>query len=327
MKDEVKELNSDFLFEGTGVEDQTLSVFDKKSSNLDGIYRAKYEDGKDKKTYKSKFRFLPNLGKDGKVGAIAIERHQHFVDFPNEPTLGGYYDCAKNFEPKCDICTMYWKLHNSKNAAEVEKAETIKRSTKYYSYILVLEDEQHPELVGKIMIFPYGWTIKEKILAEKNGEISEPCNVFDLVKGKDFVFIIKEKAGFQNYDSSGFDKELSPIKLYDEGKKRFVVAPVDAEGKISDAKVKNKVKDFLLNRTVELNDHLPVRWDEEIAGKVQNVLAILTGSDYEVAKTTASNGGEKTGKQKPTDEDFEESGATTADDFFSFEESDEEGDK
>jgi hypothetical protein len=71
-------------------------------------------------------------------------------------------------------------MTNSKNAILQEKAKCLKYSKKYYSYVLVLEDEQQPELVGKIMIFQYGKTIKDKILAEKNGEISGvSCNVFE----------------------------------------------------------------------------------------------------------------------------------------------------
>jgi len=43
------------------------------------------------------------------------------------------------------------------------------------------------------MIMQYGKTIKDKIQAEVNGEISgTPCNVFDLSAGKDLVLIVKE---------------------------------------------------------------------------------------------------------------------------------------
>ena len=43
-------------------------------------------------------------------------------------------------------------------------------SKKYYSYVLVVEDEQQPELVGKIMILQYGKTIKDKIKRINNKE-------------------------------------------------------------------------------------------------------------------------------------------------------------
>ena len=294
--------------------DPTTSVFDKPQKNQDGIYRPSLDDAKDKKTgYRSVFRFLPNLLENGKVGPAAIEKHIHYADFKNEPGLSGYYDCNKNFEDKCDLCTMYWKLKNSKNAADQEKAKLISRQTKYYSYILILEEEQHSELVGKIMIFPYGWTIKEKINGEKNGEVSgEACNVFDLAKGKDFVLIIKEKGGFANYDASSF-KESSPLKLFDADKNRFVAVPVDENGKILD-KAKDKIKKSLLTRDVDLKEYMPVPWDEEVKGKVTDIISLLSGVEITSAERTSKNPTAK--KEKTKADDINDSEDMTAEDFF-----------
>ena len=219
-------LADDFLFGGMEANDETMSVFDKKTTNNDGIYRPNLKDATDKKIgYRATLRFLPNLiqTEDGNVkgGPSSIEKHLHYVDMKNDSSIGGYYDCRKNYEPNCELCTEYWKLKNSKNAADNEKADLIKRSTKYYSYVLVVEDAQHPELVGKILVYPFGYTLKEKINSERNGEVTgEPCNVYDLSKGKDFKLIIKEKGGFQNYEASQF-MEVSSIKLFDEKTGKF----------------------------------------------------------------------------------------------------------
>ena len=179
---------NDFLFGGVDAKDETMSVLNNKTTNQDGIYQPKLEEAKDKKVgYRATLRFLPNLMKDGKIGQSAVEKHVHYVDFKNEPGLAGYYDCNKNFTDNCPMCTMFWKLKNSKNQADVEKAQLINRTTKYYSYVLILEDEQKPELVGKVMIFPFGYSIREKIKSERQGEVSgEECNVFDLAKRKRF---------------------------------------------------------------------------------------------------------------------------------------------
>ena len=294
--------------------DPTVSVFDKPTKNQDGIYRPSLEDAKDKKTgYRSVFRFLPNLLENGKVGLSAIEKHIHYADFKNEPGLSGYYDCNKNFEDKCDLCTMYWKLKNSKNAADQEKAKLISRQTKYYSYVLILEDDQHPELVGKIMIFPYGYTIKEKINSEKNGDVSgEACNVFDLAKGKDFVLIIKEKGGYANYEASQF-KDSSPLKLYDAEKNRFVPAPVDENGKILE-KAKDKIKKILLTRDVDLKEYMPVAWDEEAKGKVADIISLLSGIEITSAERTSKVG--KTTSTKAKAEDIDDGEDMTSEDFF-----------
>ena len=109
------------------------------------------------------------------------------------------------------------------------------------------------------MVYPYGFTIKEKIKSEKDGEVTgTECNVFDIVKGKDFRLIIKEKAGYQNYDASGF-LEISPLKIYSEKDNKFMPVPVDAEGKISNVKVQAKIKEFLSNNSI-----LPVSTCESV---------------------------------------------------------------
>ena len=296
----------------------SLSVFDKPTTNLDGIYRPRLEDAKDKKTgFRSVIRLLPNLLENGKMGPLAIEKHIHYGDFKSHGNLAGYYDCGKNFEDnKCDLCTTYWKLKNSKNQADVEKSGLISRQTKYYSYVLVIEDDQKPELVGKILVFPYGYTIKEKINGERNGEITgTPCNPFDLVNGKDFVVIIKEKAGYANYDASSF-KDSSPLKLYDEKKARFVEIPVN-EGKVED-KAKKKIKDFLLNRdeSVNLAKYEAVSWDEETKGKVQDIISILNGQEIATAERKAQSASND--MVESVDDDFEEGDNVemSEDDFF-----------
>src|SRR5690606_16452654 len=121
---------------------------------------------------RSVIRFLPNFTKEGKVGQSAIEKITHYVDIKNVKELSGWFDSAKNFNEKCPLTDLYYSMLNSKNAILIEKAKCLKYSKKYYSYVLILEDDQQPELVGKIMIFQYGKTIRDKILAEKTGEIS-----------------------------------------------------------------------------------------------------------------------------------------------------------
>lgn len=305
------------------VDDETQKVFDTQSGNNDGIFRPSLKDAKDKKSgYRAVIRFLPNFLESGKLGESAIEKHLHYVDFKNEPKLSGFYDCAKNYTDKCDLCTMYWKLKNSKNQLDVEKAELIKKSTKYYSYILVIEDDQHPDWVGKIMIYPYGFTIKEKINSERKGEVTgEPCNVFDLINGKDFTLLIKQKGENPDYGMSQFGPK-TPIKLYNEKNNTFVDIPVK-NGQIEKAEVKDKIRKVLLSRTVNLADHAPLEWDDETKGKVDDILSILSGTDMAKAERSSKNPSSTT--KKPTqrvveeiedDNNNEDEDLTNSEDFF-----------
>jgi len=270
----------------------------KSSNNNDGIYRVDLKLTKDeKKGWRSVVRFLPNLTQEGKIGQSAIEKISHYVDIKSARELSGWFDSAKNFNEKCPLTDLYYQMQNSKNAVLMEKSKQLKYSKKYYSYVLVLEDEQQPELVGKIMVFQYGKTIKDKIMAEKNGEISGvPCNVFDLSAGKDFVLVVKKiQTGdetYPDYKMSMFKGETTSLPIYKNG--IFKNAPLE-DGKIA-PNAQAVVKNFLLERSVDLEDFSPKRLTEEQQVKITEISNFLTG------KASSSFSGSK--ESKPSSEDF-----------------------
>jgi hypothetical protein len=298
----------------------------KTTTGNDGIYRVDLSKVKDKKKgWRSVVRFLPNLTKEGKVGQSAIDKITHYVDIKNPKELSGWFDSPKNFNEKCALTDLYYTMQNSKNAILIEKSKQLKYSKKYYSYVLVVEDEQQPELVGKIMIFQYGKTIKDKIQTERNGEISGvPCNVFDLAAGKDFVLVVKEiQTGdetYPDYKMSMFKPETTSLPIYFKDKSTFKNAPLNAEGKI-DAGVQSKIKDFLLEREHDLEEYAPKKLSDEQQSKISEIVNFLTG------KSSGSFNSAKA-ESKPTtkDFDFEDNFSSTAastatsttdeDDFF-----------
>lgn len=310
----------DELFDGS-LDSKMDFLNEQTKVNNDGIYRVDLSKAKDKKKgWRSVVRFLPNLTTDGKVGQSAIEKITHYVDIKNPRELSGWFDSPKNFGEKCPLTDLYYTMKNSKNAILVEKANQLKYSKKYYSYVLVLVDEQQPELVGKIMILQYGKTIKDKISAEKNGEISgTPCNVFDLSAGKDFVMVVKEiQTGditYPDYKMSMFRPETSSLPIYFKEKGEFKNAPVNEDGKI-DSKYQGKIRDFLTERDFNLEDFEPKALNDEQQEKITEITNFLTG------KTSSSYS--KGQDSKPSSDDFEDnfdskSSDTTEeaeDDFF-----------
>jgi hypothetical protein len=308
------------------VDDSSMSFLDKKTTNRDGIYRPVPKDAKDKvKGYTATIRFLPNVLDDMTIGPSAIERYIHYVKLPDHDELNGYYDSQKQFGEKCPLNLFYWKLFNSKNQAEVERAELIKGSPKYYSYILVIEDKQHPELEGKILIFPYGIKIKEKINLERQGENTTgvKCNVFDPANGKDFRLIVKEIGNFPNYDSSSF-REVSPLKYFNAETKKFQAIPVEfneEKGKnvISNPKVQTALFKFLTTRDehVNFNEYLPKKWTDEDRDKVERIIEILSGREISAAKSRISANGKTTSRtsEQIDTSDLDDSG-TDLDSFF-----------
>jgi len=321
------ELNDD-LFNG-GLDSKMSFLNDSKSNTSnDGLYRVDLSKCKDKKRgWRSVVRFLPNLTQEGKVGESAVEKISHYVDIKNNKELSGFFDSPKSFDKKekCPLSELYYTLSQSKNAILVEKSKCLKYSKKYYSYVLVLEDEQQPELVGKVMIYQYGKTIKDKILAERNGEITgESVNVFSLETGKDFVIIAKEiQTGdetYPDYKMSMFKPEKSSLPIYSKEKGVFKNVPLTADGKIDPA-VQPKVRSFLLDREFELETFGPKRHDEAAEAKINEVIAFLTG------KTSTSFANAKSNKPAAEDFEFEDDfkettstpakAAQTEDDFFS----------
>jgi hypothetical protein len=277
MKNVQNENNvDDELFEvrNSEVAAKHLSNTEKKD---DGLLRPKLEDGKDGKR-ELIIRFLPNISKEGKLGPSAIEKHIHYANFKENPELQGYFDCLKNANigKDCPLCKTYWALHNSKNPVDQDKAKLINRSTKYYTYVLVVEDTQVPDNTGKIFIFPYGFKIWQKIKAMKEKK-KNPCTVEDLYYGADFNLIIEEVGGFYNYDQSMFDSP-SPIVINGEE------IQLGKDGKIVPAD-KQRIVEFLKSRTHELEDFMPKMWTDEQYEKADKIIAHLTGVYSETSST------------------------------------------
>jgi len=305
------ENDEDFLF-GFNPETQNeeLDFLNKETRNQDGIYRPRLEDAADPKGvgYKATIRFIRNVLKDGSgTGPAAIRKYVHYADMKDYPDLAGYYDCEKNITPQkqCPLCQTFWKLYKSNNQADVENSKLIKRTTKYYSYVMIIEDEQHPELVGKILVYSYGEKIKGKINAELNGDVGEKCNVFDLVTGKDFRLIIKlvktpradgrGTVEMPNYDTSQF-LASSPMKIWSEKTQKFVTPPtVEYNGRLAivDPKWQSKIKEVLTDRPdiVNLDDHAPSKdgWDDVKRSNVDKIIKIVTGGEYSSAETSISD--------------------------------------
>jgi hypothetical protein len=277
----------------------------KKTTPNDGVYRPNLKNVTDKKKgYRAIIRFLPNFTKEGTLGKSAIEKKITYVKLPNYTELNGYYDSMKNFDEKCELTNTYWTLRNSKSVVDNEKAQLISQSTKFYSYVQIIEDENQPDLVGKIMIFPFGHKIKEKIAQEQSGDITgTPCNIYDISNGKDFVLIVKEVANFPNYDSSSFRESTSAMKLKDKnGNMREAPSSIneDTGKRVIATNVQSAIKEYLLNREYDLSDFAPKRWTEDERSKVGRIISILTDNPVVSANNSIEKAGEDFGYSAPT---------------------------
>jgi len=273
--------------------DAGMGFLDKKENKKnDGILRfdlKKIKESKDPKSGISVLvRFLPNITKEGKMGAFAIEKSVHYVKLQNHPELNGYIDSS--VDGKCPLKATYWELKNSKSVIDNEKAELINSSKKWYSYVQIIKHETEPELNGKIMIFPYGKKIFDKIELQK---VKKEVNVFDWTRGKDFTIIAKEVGGYVNYDSSEFE-EKSAIKIPSSNGDLKEVPTVELNGKIIiDPKFQDRVKEYLLSREIDLDSFAPKSWDVETSTKVDKIISILKNNPIVSANNSIASANSK----------------------------------
>jgi hypothetical protein len=329
-------------------------ALDKKSSyevkltdrGLDGLYRVDMDKVSPKnkdRGYKSVLRFLPNISSDptyvkaflgdrynedakAALGPSHYEKVTHYLNIQNEShaDLKGYYDDPTNMNPVTQkpyttskwgpLAIAFFTLDKSKNALLQQRAKMIKYTKKYFSYVLVIEDEQQPELVGKIMILSYGKQIKDIIEMESKGEISGiECNVFKLHSGKDFTLLAKNKSfnidgkeiTAPDYTRSAFNSNNTSVKLpkiVDGEVTKWNQIPLNDDGKIKKEHA-DRISDFLLeNRDAELESFAGKAWTEDQERKVTEAIDYLTG------KSSPTSGSTSNDKTEVEDFSFDEIG-------------------
>lgn len=256
------------------------SFLEERKAGQDGLLRPKIEEGKNGKR-ELVIRFLPNFSKEMQLGPTAIEKHIHYANFPQNPDLQGYFDCQKHVTigTTCTLCDAFWALKNDKNPEKQDRAKKISRTTKYYSYVYVVEDKQVPENEGKIFIFPFGYKIFQKIKAQAENS-RKPIRVEDLMNGANLVLNIEEVGGFVNYDASYFEG-ASQIEI------TGLDIETDAKGRPTKA-TQEALIEFLLNREFDLEDYLPKAWTPEQHDKANKIVALLTGTEYTATHETAT---------------------------------------
>lgn len=186
---------------------ENVSTEPVKKSVDENLYVINLGDAKDG-VYKAKIRFIPNF-RDIKKSIIS--KFTYWLTEANGEN-GIYVDDPSSVGEKSPIGDMYWKLKKSTNPIEVNLSDQLKRGKKCFSLVQILEDENHPELVGRIMVFSYGVKIKEKIDNEMN-DADEGANPFDVLHGRTFRLEVKKVGGFPNYDNCRFIGGGGPIKI------------------------------------------------------------------------------------------------------------------
>jgi len=198
-------------FDEEAIEVSTTNTFAKPQTKQQ-FYQLKLAD---KQTSRQiEVRFLPNLDlvNNRPFDKHIVEQGLHWVA-TGDPILDGYHKCSGK---GCPLCVSYWKLYNSKNEADKERASALKKTTKYYAYVLIVRDVENKDLEGTIQILQFSYQVYEKVKQLKEGVLTgSPVNAFNPKTGANFVYTVtKNKGSFASYTSSYF-KEPSSIDIKD----------------------------------------------------------------------------------------------------------------
>ena len=265
---------------------------DEKPQGNANLYSPSYDKAKDG-VYKSKIRFLPNINNPRES---MMRKYVYYLQDLNTES-GFYVDSPSTINEKCIIQDTFFKLRNSNSAADKELSEKLKRKEFWYSAIQIIQDKQFPELEGKVMIFRYGFKIKQKIDEQLRPvvEDDEPNNPFDLFDGKVFNLVICKKDGFTNYDSSKFASKGSAIII-------------DGNEMSDDDDDRETIVEYLKENTPDFNEFKFKPWDDETKKRVLKVLSQYgsVGSDIKKVMNINDDDEEVIASKKKVVEDDDE---------------------
>lgn len=269
---------------------EDLTKDDKPQGNAN-LYSPSYDKARDG-VYKSKIRFLPNIQDPRQT---MMRKYVYYLQDLNTEK-GFYVDSPSTIGEKCPIQDAFFKLRNSNSAADKELSDKLKRKEFWYSAVQIIQDKQFPELEGKIMIFRYGFKIKQKIDEQLKPvvEDDEPNNPFDLFEGRVFNLVVCKKDGFANYDSSKFASSGSAIVI-------------DGNEMSDDEDDRETIVEYLKENTPDFNEFKFKPWDDELKKKVLKTLKQYGSAGADIKEIVSDDEDEdespKTKKKKVVDDD------------------------
>lgn len=230
-----------------------VDPFDVSASDVKGqdmvtdqdLYKPSPENGRNG-VYTSLIRFLP-WWKDSKQSVV-----KKWTVFIEDPVSGKKrtVDCPSTVNERSILREMFFKLYKSNSVREKELADKFKRKRQCFSPVLIIKDENRPELEGKIMILRYGQKLLDKLQNEMEPLVGKPRKPFSPYDGRIFSLIVSKKGGYPNYDDSSFQDEKYPLVIDGE--------PIDP-----DTTDTQDIMNYLKENTPDLEKYLYKPWDQQ----------------------------------------------------------------
>lgn len=241
-------------------------------------------------TYSAVVRFIPWHANPSKC---VMKKEQIWLKDPVSQK-GRYIDSPRTVGEQCIVTDLFWNLYNSQNASLKDFAKAhISISPTYCALVQVITDEQHPELVGKIVPWRFKKSIWDKLLNEQHPQMGLAYNPFDIINGRYFSVKVSLRSGWNNYDQCNFfdyrgqNGETSGMLMLNEAGTGYEIVTNQTD--------RTRVYNYLVANSPDLSVYDYKPWTADESNYVQGVVQTIsnyanTGSyGHNVAMATSPN--------------------------------------
>ena len=240
------------------------------SRNVDE-YKVNFKDGKGG-IYESVVRFIPNVADPTKC---IMAKQISWIKNP-VTQKGIYVDDPRSVGEFSPVVDMFFKCRNTNNA-QIQEFGKAHLSTKqqYAALVQIIQDENHPELVGKIKVFRFGKKVWDKLHNEEHPTMGQGYNPFHPIYGRYFHIKCVSQSGFNNFDQSSFidNRNAQGISMtgfyYEDPVYPGQMVPVTEDSN------QQAVADWLAANSPDLSKYDYQPWTAEQQTFVNEVLAII----------------------------------------------------
>lgn len=237
--------------------------------------------------YKAVVKFLPWHANPEK--SIMRKTQCYVVDPVTQK--GRYMDSLRNVGQQCPILNTFWNIYNTNNKQLQDFAKKyLSNGETFTSLVQVISDEQHPELVGRILPWRFKKTVWEKMYNEQHPQVGIAHNPFDIINGRYFSVYVVLKNGWNNYDNCQF---FDFVGENGEPSSMLMLGPDNQYRRITAQTDRQSVYNYLVTNSPDLSAYDHREWSAEdtqyVNGVIQSVTNYVQTGNMGAVPTMSSN--------------------------------------
>lgn len=213
-----------------------MSKFDKFGDKFDKIRnklseKRAAEESRQSNGFDDSWKFKPSLPNNKTKVTYNLRILPNVHSESGEPWILGLYHMYRKEDGKfiytlcptttsgkdapCPFCEKAKKLYANQNQRDDERAQKIYKKKRYFANVQVVSDPRSGDenQEGQTLVWEFGKSIYDKL---EEALIDKGINFFHPTEGRNFELVVKKKGDFNNYDSSQFALEESPISEDEE---------------------------------------------------------------------------------------------------------------